>query len=29
LLLSNDADGVISFADGSTLQLTDIERIQW
>jgi Ca2+-binding RTX toxin-like protein len=29
LLLSNDADGVISLADGSTLQLTDIERIQW
>jgi hypothetical protein len=29
LKLSNDADGVIAFADGSTLSFQDVERLTW
>jgi hypothetical protein len=29
LVLSNDADGVISVSDGSQISVTDVERIQW
>jgi Ca2+-binding RTX toxin-like protein len=29
LVLSNDADGVISISDGSQISATDIERIHW
>jgi hypothetical protein len=29
LVLSNDADGAINFADGSSVDFVDLERVQW
>ena len=29
ILLSNDADGTINFADGSKVNFTDFERVEW
>ena len=29
LVLSNDADGVINFSDGSRIDFVDFERVQW
>ena len=29
LVFSSDADGMINFSDGSKVEFTDIERVQW
>jgi hypothetical protein len=29
MVFSNDASGVINFADGSKIDFVDIERVQW
>ena len=29
LVLSNEADGTINFSNGSTINFTDFERVEW
>ena len=29
IVLSNDADGTINFSDGSRINFTDFERVEW